>query len=574
MDKVIDWLLCSDVEEDKIELLCSEVPNLHPLIAQLLIQRGYSSFTDIKTFFNPKLEELNGFGEMKGLAKASRRLIEAIESKQSILLYGDYDVDGTCSVAMMVRFLRSLDANVSYYIPDRYAEGYGVSSQGIDHAIAQKADLLITLDCGITACDKLERATAAGVDVVICDHHLPGKSIPDVFAILNPMQADCPYLGKELCGCGVGFMLLRKVCDDMGYGDLWKDYLDLVAIATCCDIVPLKGVNRILVAYGMEILREERLPGIIALLGELNHAKIDTVSDVVFKIGPRINAAGRLSHAKEAVELLTAEDPNVCKEIAAKINGYNTHRKELDATATQEALAQVIMKDPEGQKASSVVFDPSWNKGIIGIVASRLIESHYRPTIVLTESNGKLTGSARSVSGFNIYNAIAKCSETLEQFGGHAAAAGVTLNPDNLEAFEAAFESAVSEAIEPTSIRPRVHVDAEVNFGDWYNEKFPQFFGQFNRFRPFGPYNMPITLMTKNVLAKDVRLLKNEHLKFKAYQPGDKKRTIDVIGFKMADYYDHVLAGKPINLAYSIEENVWRGNVSIQLQAKAIALVE
>jgi single-stranded-DNA-specific exonuclease len=459
-------------------------------------------------------------------------------------------------------------------VPDRYVEGYGVSSQGVDHAINQKVDLLITLDCGITACDELERATSAGIDVVVCDHHLPGESVPDVFAILDPMQADCPYTGKELCGCGVGFMLLRKVCDEMGYVDLWTDYLDLVAIATCCDIVPLKGINRILVAYGLESLREERLPGIKALLGELNHAKIDSVSDVVFKIGPRINAAGRLSHAKEAVELLLTDDAVVCKEIAARINGYNMHRKELDANATQEALEQVVQKDPDGKRASSVVFDANWNKGIIGIVASRLIESHYRPTIVLTESNGNLTGSARSVSGFNVYDAIAACSDTLEQFGGHAAAAGLTLKPDNLEAFEAAFETAVSSAVKPESIRPRIHVDADVNFADWYNDKFPQFFGQFNRFRPFGPYNMPITLMTKNVLAKDVRLLKNEHLKFKAYQPGDHKRTLDVIGFKMADYYDHVMAGKPINLAYGIEENVWNGNVSIQLQAKAIALVD
>ena len=447
-----------------------------------------------------------------------------------------------------------------------------MSEKGIDFSIDNGVDLLITLDCGITGNVALERATRSGLDVVVCDHHLPGKKLPDIFAILNPQQADCNFDGKELCGAGVGLMLIKEVCKGIDAPDKWKDYLDYAAIATCCDIVPLKGINRMIVAHGMKLLKQDSIVSIAALLGEMKNTKIETVSDIVFKIGPRINAAGRLAHAQEAVELLISEDPSHAREMAKKINEYNIDRRTLDADATQEALQQVMAMEAKGKRSATVVCGEDWNKGIIGIVASRLIETYYRPTIVLTESNGKYTGSARSVSGFNVFEAIDKCAEYLEQFGGHAAAAGLTMQKDQLPAFETAFEKAVAESITSEYQVPTVKIDAVVRFSDWYTEGYARFLAQLDRFRPFGPFNMPITFATENCQAKYVKIVGQDHLKFTVFQEGDPKRTLPVIAFKMAEHCEALMAGAKFKLAYAIGENEWNGNKTIQLEAKAIQL--
>ncbi len=570
----IDWLLPNLSGEEKSKRLLAEVPQLHPVIAEILSRRGILDYDGMRDFFNPDLSTIDDFGKMLNIERAADRVVKAIESNDHILLYGDYDVDGTCAVSIFYQFLESLSADVSFYIPDRYSEGYGVSEQGVEAAIERKASLMITLDCGITANDTLKLAQDAGIDVIICDHHLPGPVLPPVFAVLNPHQHDCDFDGLELCGCGVGLMLIREISQKLDMPDAWEAYLSFTAIATACDIVPMRGINRILVAQGMKQLVERPPKGVRALvcLEENDPFTIKSVSDVVFGIGPKINAAGRLEHASLAVDLFTKYDDDVIAELAAKINELNTKRKDLDAGATQEALRQIEAWPDAKMRNTTVVYGQNWNKGIIGIVASRLIEVYYRPTIVFTESNGMLTGSVRSVDGFDVHKSLLSCSAYFEKFGGHAAAAGITMKKEKLDGFVEAFERVVSSELKLEQKKPTISVDALVNFKDWNNGDLNKFMAQMNRMRPFGPGNLPIVFATDHCLAKDVRVLKGEHLKFMAFQPGDEERTLPVIAFKMAEYADALRSGAQFRLGYSVEVNTWKGRSTIQGQAKAILL--
>ncbi|MFN2429754.1 MAG: single-stranded-DNA-specific exonuclease RecJ [Cryomorphaceae bacterium] len=555
----MDWKFISDYEHSEIEDLTREIPQLHPVVAELLVQRGLKGMNEVKRFFNPILEELETYGAMKDQEKAAVRLKNAIDQRQKILLYGDYDVDGTCSVAMTYLFLKEVGADVSYYIPDRYKEGYGVSEAGVDFAISNKFDLVITLDCGIAANRTLNRIQSAEIDVIICDHHLPGDQIPKVFAIMNPQQSDCDFDGKELCGCGVALMLLKSISDLLHQKDLWKNYLDYVAVATCCDIVPLRGINRILVHNGLKKMNESRSTGIDALLIAAEYRRNLNVSDVVFKIGPRINAAGRLKHAEMAVNVLIEQNSEKAVALALELDKVNNQRKTLDKQVTEEAAHQMMESDPNLEMNCTVVHHSEWNKGVIGIVASRLIERCYRPTIVLTEKEGMLTGSGRSVEGFNLFEAISNCDEHLEQFGGHAAAAGLTLRRDSLDGFIDAFNRQAANILgESPSRNPALTIDLAVDFSVWYNDKLRIFWDQYCRLMPFGPEHLPPVFATTNCVASGLRVMKDEHLKFDVCQKHDRRRKLSVIAFGMADLYDELAEGNSFDLAYAIEENTWR----------------
>ena len=472
ISNTLEWNIKPKANRKITDRLLDEIENLHPVVAEILAQRNLKTFDSVRKFFRPGIDEIDQYGEMKDCEKAAERLKEAIDKNQKILIYGDYDVDGTCSVSTCFLFLKSLDADVHYYIPDRYAEGYGVSSVGVDYALSEGFDLMITVDCGIRATTELGRAQSGGIDVIVCDHHLPGEDLPEVFAILNPQQADCPFRGKELCGCGVALMLLRALSRKTDQPNGWQKYLDLTAIATCCDIVPLSGINRIIVSVGLQKLNAHRSPGIDALLTKAKFSGQLQVSDVVFKIGPRINAAGRLDHAKTAVSLLISEDYDEAGDLADTIEKLNVDRRTMDKNVTREAKIQLTEIDPEFKRRSTVVHSEDWHKGIIGIVASRLIEFCYRPTIVLTKKDGMLTGSARSIEGVHLYNALESCSEHLTKFGGHKAAAGLTLKEESLPEFLEAFENAVN--VETAGVRgiPSLDIDLQLDLSDWYTDKY------------------------------------------------------------------------------------------------------
>jgi len=570
----LKWVVTKKPSENLVEKLISEIENLHPVVAQILVQRGLITYDSVRNFFESDLKTIDSFGELKDCEKAADRLLVAVKSNQKILIYGDYDVDGTSSVSMMVLFLKSIGADVSYYIPDRYAEGYGVSEAGIDFALSGKFDLMITVDCGINAITQLESATNKGVDVVICDHHIPGSALPSVFAILNPQQADCAFRGKELCGCGVALMLLKALSRKLNKQDEWKKYLDLAAIATCSDIVPLTGINRLIVAAGIEQINKNRSIGIAALLKSAQYEEDLNVGDVVFKIAPRINAAGRLEHAKLAVELLISNDSDKAQELAAEIESLNIKRRTMDKAVTEAAVAQMYSADPELEQKATIVHSTDWHKGIVGIVASRLIEQCYRPTIVFTNVEGMLTGSARSIDGIHLYEALAACRDHLEKFGGHAAAAGLSLKEESLPAFTEAFEAAIALHIPGKKREPELNIDAELDFSDWFNDKFTSFFGQLNRCRPFGPHNLPPIFATGNCKARFPKIVGKEHLKFEVFQEHDPKRIIPVIAFRMAGFFDDLASGKSFEIAYNIEEQVWKGKKSIQLVAKSLVVMQ
>ena len=568
----LKWIITKKPDAKTVYKLISEIENLHPVVAQLLAQRGYLTYDSVRNFFESDLKTIDSYGELKDCEKAAERLLEAVRSNQKILIYGDYDVDGTSSVSMMVLFLKSIGANVSFYIPDRYAEGYGVSETGIDHALAGKYDLMITVDCGINAISQLERAEHKGVDIVICDHHIPGNSLPNVFAILNPQQVDCTFRGKELCGCGVALMLLKALSRKLNKPEEWKKYLDLAAIATCSDIVPLTGINRLIVAAGIEQINKNRSIGIAALLKSAQYEEDLNVGDVVFKIAPRVNAAGRLEHAKLAVELLISNNPEEAGDLAAEMEALNIKRRTMDKAVTEAAVAQMYSADPELEQKATIVHSADWHKGIVGIVASRLIEQCYRPTIVFTNVEGMLTGSARSIDGIHLYEALATCRDHLEKFGGHAAAAGLSLKEESLPAFAEAFEAAIALHIPGEKRIPELNIDAELDFSEWFNDKFTSFFGQLNRCRPFGPHNLPPIFATSRCKARFPKIVGKEHLKFEVFQEHDPKRIIPVIAFRMSGFFDDLASAKSFKMAYNIEEQVWKGKKSIQLVAKAIVL--
>jgi single-stranded-DNA-specific exonuclease len=544
------------------------------VLAELLVARGLNSGEEIAAYFSTDIGALQGRTKMKDLEKAADRLIVAIQENEKIRLYGDYDVDGTTSVAMLSLFLENLDADFDHYIPDRYAEGYGVSDAGIDDAIRSEVNLFITLDCGIRAVDKIERLKASDIDTVICDHHETGEKVPPAFAILNHKQEECPYEEKILCGCGVALALIKEVVQKLEIEEFDYDrFYELAAIATCSDIVPLKGVNRAIVAKGLEVISRNPGYGVSALLENGGHnGGAVQVSDIVFKIAPRINAAGRMDHADIGVKLLRAQSEEDAAEWAEIIEKLNISRKERDVIITEEALELMLSQDPHLDQAVTIVAKESWHKGLVGIVASRLMETCYRPTIVLTEIDGWLTGSARSTPGFNLHEALTACSEHLEKYGGHAAAAGLTLKKENLDRFSSDFEAFAKKVIGLERNYPPIEIALELNFEDWHNADYQEFYIQLNRFRPYGPENLPPVFATPHCRARNVKVVGGTHLKFTVHQDGSDERDLPVIAFGFADKFDHLASGGAFVLAYSIEENVWKDRRTLQLVAKDIKI--
>ncbi|MBK8583607.1 MAG: single-stranded-DNA-specific exonuclease RecJ [Flavobacteriales bacterium] len=540
-----------------------------PALATLLAQRSISSPEQAKAFYHPEMQQLHDPFLMQDMDRAVERIELALREKQPIMIYGDYDVDGTTSVALVYSVLSRCTGAISHYIPDRYAEGYGISTQGIDRAAELGVKLIIALDCGIKSSDKVEYATGLGIDFIICDHHLPSEKIPAAVAVLDPKRPDCAYPFKELSGCGIGFKLMQGFAqhNDMPFAEI-AELLDLVAVSIGCDIVPVDGENRVLAHFGLKRLNEEEpRPGIKALLGMSNFSRKLTITDLVFVLGPRINAAGRIEHGQQAVELLLAKSANEAENIGKRIDGNNSARQDLDKAITEEAL-DLFATDPFLQDSwSTVVFNPNWHKGVVGIVASRLIERHYRPTIVLTESNGKVSGSARSVKGFNVHDAIGACSDLLEQFGGHMYAAGLTMKPENVPAFRDRFEAVVRERMLPSQRIPEEDVDLEIALADIKTLE-----RGVEGMEPFGPANMKPVFLLRGMAAKDVRLLGNsgDHLKFQLCDPRDPKLLLDAIAFRQGEHFDLLRSGEPFSVLCTVEKNTWRGNTTIQLNIKDI----
>ncbi|GAB5539778.1 MAG: single-stranded-DNA-specific exonuclease RecJ [Salibacteraceae bacterium] len=566
------WSLNPQPEKQQVVNLQNAINASAPL-ASLLLQRGKKDFEAARTFFNPSISQLHHPFLMKDMQLAVERISKAIESGENIMVYGDYDVDGTTSVALLYSFLTNHTERVSYYIPDRYKEGYGVSMESIDFAADNDISLIIALDCGIKAVDQVAKAKTLSIDFIICDHHIPGNEIPDAHAILNPLQKGCDYPYKSLSGCGIGFKLTQALAEtwELDRTDPLA-HLDLVAIAAACDIVPMTGENRVLCYLGLELLQEAQRPGIAQLLENAGRLKDGllrrplTVSDLVFAIGPRINAAGRMDHGQKAVELLCATTSKASEEAAAAIIQNNIDRRETDLKILDEALLKI---DFDAEKTSNVLFQPDWHKGVVGIVASRVQDFSYRPTVVLTESNGFITGSARSVQGFDIHEAISSCHHLLETFGGHPAAAGLTLHKDNLEEFKTAFEKAVRERISPDQLVPVLEIDMELEL----SEITDLFFTSMNRMAPFGPQNMRPVFVSYNV--KNAQWSKavgenNEHLKLHVYQGTNKSITIKGIAFGLGHYAERIKNGEEFSLVYTLELNEFNGVKTIEMMVKDI----
>lgn len=562
------WTSASSPDKNISQKLASEL-GIDPILSDLLVQRGVNDFQSAKDFFRPNLDDLHDPYLMKDMDKAVARIEKAISNNEKILIYGDYDVDGTTAVSLLSSFLINHYDQIATYIPDRYKEGYGVSKAGIDFAADNEMSLIIALDCGIKALDKVDYAKSLGIDFIICDHHRPGDKIPDAAAVLDPKRVDCNYPFDELSGCGVGFKLAQALCSKWGLiKNEYLELLDLLAVSIGSDIVPINGENRILSHWGLKKINEKPRPGfelLIELAGKKNQKL--SITDVVFLIGPRINAAGRISHGRLAVSLLTSNDISSLEEDAKAINQQNAERKELDKKITDSALA-LIKEQGEEKKSSTVVFDPNWHKGVIGIVASRLIENYYRPTIVFTESNGKLAGSARSVKGFDVYNALDQCSDILEQFGGHMYAAGMTLARDNYDSFKKRFEEVVSSTIKEDQLQPEITIDARIEFSDIS----PKFYRILSQFAPFGPTNLAPTFQTDNLLDTGWSKIvgsDQKHLRLVVKDP-QSGMSFTGIGFGLANKIDLLKSGEPFSIAYHIEENEFNGKVSLQLRVKDI----
>lgn len=566
------WVIKEDPNREVVTKLIEDVGVSRPLAA-IMAQRGISSFDEAKAYFRPDINALHDPFLMKGMLEAVERIEQAIANNENILIYGDYDVDGTSAVALMYSYLSTDYEQIGYYIPDRYKEGYGISQAGIDFAVDNSFSLVIALDCGIKAVDLIAAAKGFGVDFIICDHHTPGENLPDAI-VLNPKQSDCAYPYDELCGCGVGFKLAQGINQKRG-GDVDDIYhlLDLVMVAIGADIVPMTGENRVLAFYGLHLLNNNPRIGFKQLLQLANKSGELSVTDVVFTIAPRINAAGRIDSGNKAVELLLAETFEEVDDISKLINNHNEIRKGLDKEITQEALEIIANDDWLLNAKSTVVFKEDWHKGVVGIVASRLSESYYRPTIVLTESNGVAVGSARSVKGFNVYEAINKCSEHLTQFGGHFYAAGMTLPLDQVVPFKMKFNQVVESSISDDQLIPEIEIDCEIDFRDVFEEQrggLPKFYRILKQLSPFGPLNMRPIFVTRNV--KDTgasRILKDEHLKLALKQDEYPDIIMNGIAFGQAHWYEALKNGA-VDIVYTLEENHWNGNVSLQLMVKDI----
>jgi single-stranded-DNA-specific exonuclease len=541
-------------------------------LANLMVQRYITSPDEASAFFEPDLKYLHDPFLMKDMNIAVERISTAIKKNEKILVYGDYDVDGTTAVALMYSFLKEQYSNVEYYIPDRYKEGYGVSFLGIDFAFQNNCKVMITLDCGIKAVEKVKYARTKGIDVIVCDHHYPGGEIPKALAVLDPKQPGCNYPYKELSGCGVGFKLVHAYSRVHGIPfSKIAGYLDLVAVSIASDIVPLTGENRVLAYFGLKQLNESPRTGLKEIIREADICRALTVEDIVFKIGPRINAAGRMETGGKAVELLISNDTRLAIGISKEINSFNIERRTVDRSITTEAMRMISEDQRTVNAKTTVLFNPSWKKGVIGIVASRLIETYYRPTVILTESNGFATGSARSVQGYDLYQAIEACSDLLESFGGHMFAAGLTLKKENISPFMERFEQFVNNTITEEQLVPRVFVDSELSFSE-INEEFFKFL---NKFQPFGPENMSPVFVSRNVYdAGAGRMVgsSGEHLKLDLCHESTGKKSFPAIAFSQAEHFEHIRAGKPTDICYSIEMNEFRGNRNLQLNIRDIKI--
>jgi single-stranded-DNA-specific exonuclease len=577
-----NWNILKQGDTDIAEKLAKEL-GIDKILAKLLIQKGIDTFDKAKAFFRPNLDDLHDPFLMKDMDKALERIDKAFSAKEKILIYGDYDVDGTTAVAMVYSFFKRMYKDVDYYIPDRYNEGYGVSFQSIDFASKNNISLIISLDCGIKDAAKIKYAKEKNIDFIICDHHLPSDIMPEAYAILNPKRIDCEYPFKDLSGCGVGFKLLQAYAEKhyLSFEDI-EEYLDLVAVSIASDIVSVTGENRILAYFGVKKINSNPRAGLEAILKCSNLTRTDdksevqnanifkkelNLNDLAYMIGPRINAAGRIESGTKAVELLICDDLNYANVLALYINSNNNTRKNLDTKITSEAI-RFIENDPYLKTSkSTVIYQPEWHIGVLGIVASRLIESYYRPTIVLTDKNGLLVGSARSVKNFDIYEAIDSCSDLLEHFGGHKCAAGLSLKPENLKNFILRFEDIVVKTIDHQPLVPEIEIDAGLDF----HNITPKFVRILKQFAPFGPDNMSPTFVTSNV--KDTgyaSIVGNNHLKLSLTQPNLSDQVYGGIAFSQAQLYESLSSNKLFNICYSIEENEWNGNTTIQLNIKDI----
>ena len=559
------WTLKPSVDEHKVQYLVDALA-VDRSIAHLLVQRGIETFEEAKAFFRPKIEDLHNPFLMKDMDKAVERIERALATNERILVYGDYDVDGTTSVALMATYLETKTDQIATYIPDRFEEGYGVSYKGIDYAIDNDFTLIVALDCGVKAVDKVQYAKDKGVDFIICDHHRPGDKLPQAVAVLDPKRADCTYPFKELCGCGIGFKLIHALGHNQG--ESLKDflpYLDLVATAIGADIVPIVGENRILAYHGVRVMNASPRPGFQALIKNIKKTTL-TIADVVFVIAPRINAAGRMKHGNYAVSLLKESNITQAELVAQEIESFNTTRRALDQNITKEALAQIEELN-ETECSSTVVYDSSWNKGVIGIVASRLIETYYRPTLVFTKSGDLLTASARSVRGFDVYEALQNCSKYIEQFGGHKYAAGLSIKEENYRAFKQAFENEVDKTLAVHLRTPELLIDAEIQL----SAVTPKFYRILKQFAPFGPQNMTPVFMTSDVVDTGYAKCVGEddkHLKISVAQHNGE--PINGIGFGLGDKLPYVANKSTFSIAYAIDENQWNGRISLQLKLKDI----
>lgn len=536
---------------------------IHPLLCRLLVQRGIRKFDEAKQFFRPTLEDLHDPWLMKDMDLAISRLELAFFRQEKILVYGDYDVDGTTAVATVYSFLSSIYDKLEFYVPHRYREGYGVSMQGITYAQENDFSLIVALDCGIKSIDHIAHAKSLGIDFIICDHHLPDSTLPAAVAILNPKQDNCPYPYKELSGCGIGFKLISALAQKKGIPmpEVYQ-YLDLVATSIAADIVPMTGENRVLAYHGIQQVNDTPSSGIKALIQLSNLKEKLTTSNLVFVIAPRVNAAGRMDDARKAVNLFLEKDVDKARAFAEMLHADNFDRKEIDMTITQEAVAIIQNDVAQLERKSTVLFQPHWHKGVVGIVASRLIDKYYyRPTVILTQSNDKVAGSARSVSGFNVYEAIHQCKELLENYGGHFYAAGMTLLPENVTAFQEKFEAVVAATIHPDMLVPEIVIDTEIFFSDIT----PAFYNIMRQFEPLGPENLKPIFLARNVMDTGYsKIVKDEHLKLSVKQRGSG--SFSGIGFFMADKFEIVGSKRPFDLVFTVEENEWNGNISLQLK--------
>ena len=600
------WILKEGYDKELVRKLSEEI-GVDEIIATLLVERGITTFEEARCFFRPSLDQLHDPFTMKDMDRAIARINEAVRRRERILIYGDYDVDGTSAVALVYSYLQTFHRNLDFYIPDRDSEGYGISTKGIDYAKETGVKLIIALDCGIKAMEQVAYAKSLGIDFIIGDHHLPdGDNIPEAVAVLDPKRVDCPYPYKELSGCGIGFKIVEahqeqwlgvRLCDAADQLDdvrrekrerlkltLLK-YLDLVAVSIASDIVPIMGENRVLAAYGLKVINTHPRPGIEAILtyghierrteeemrsnpeDKLYFRKELNVSDLVFLVGPRINAAGRIRSAFDSVRLLLSDNPAQAGMLAEEINRYNTERKDLDSAATEEAKRRIESSPELKGKKSIVLFDPDWHKGVVGIVASRLVEAYYKPTIIFTQSADNLiTGSARSIKEFDVHTALEQCADLLEHFGGHKCAAGVSVKPENFEKFKVRFEQVVEQTLSPESMMPEIEIDAELDFGKHITPKFLRILKQFS---PFGPENnVPVFVSHDLVDTGYPRIVGTNHLKFSATSITSRSGFYPAIGFQLGSHYPRVKRGDPFTICYTLEENYWNGRTEIQLNVK------